>query len=329
MNMSRLILGLIIAMGSSDMAIAQIDNTAYGTGALASNSGSDNSGFGFYALFSNMTGDNNVASGSLALASNTTGHDNTASGFLALNSNTTGISNTASGSQALLSNTVGTGNTANGQQALYVNTTGIDNIAVGNYALYHTNGSNNIAIGYESGYWLGGGNNNIHIGHPGTSNDNNMIRIGKQSVQKYTAIAGISGVNVTGGAAVVVNKQGQLGVELSSIRYKEDVHSMGTASERLLMLRPVTFRYKQPDENGSKPQQYGLIAEEVAKVMPELVIFNDRGQPETVAYQTLAPLLLNELQKEHSELLSMRTQRAELEALRAEVAELRRAIGKK
>jgi hypothetical protein len=115
---------------------------------------------------------------------------------------------------------------------------------------------------------------------------------------------------------------------LSSQRYKEDVRSMGNASERLLQLHPVTFRYRQPDENGQKPEQYGLIAEEVAKVMPELVIYNGKGQPETVAYQALTPLLLNELQREHSKLVAMKSQRAEIDALRAEVAELRRLTGK-
>ena len=111
---------------------------------------------------------------------------------------------------------------------------------------------------------------------------------------------------------------------------------MGDSSDRLLKLHPVTFRYKQPDEKGQKPEQYGLIAEEVAKVMPELVVYNQKGQPETVAYQTLAPLLLNELQREHtqmqlehSELLALRARLAEVETLRAEVGELRRAIGKK
>jgi hypothetical protein len=280
MNAHRVVLGLMIAIGCSGTAVAQYGNTAYGTGALASN--------------------------------------------------TTGSNNSAFGGDALNSNTIGNFNTANGYQAMLLNYSGSDNTAVGYYALYYTNGTNNIAIGDRAGLWVTG-SNNIHIGHPGITHDNNVIRIGKQSVQKFTAIAGISGVNVTGGAAVVVNKTGQLGVELSSIRYKKDVHSIGTSSERLLKLRPVTFRYRQADEDGSNPEHYGLIAEEVAKIMPELVIYNDKGQPETVAYQTLAPLLVNELQREHSqlqqehsELVSMRTQRAEVEALRAEVGELRR-----
>ncbi len=263
MNTNRVILGLVIAIGCSGTAVAQFGNTAYGSGALASN--------------------------------------------------TNGNDNTAIGGDALSSNTIGSFNAAVGYQTMLLNYSGSNNTAVGYYALYHTNGSNNIAIGNQAGHWLGQVNNNIHIGHPGITHDDSVIRIGRQSVQKFTAIAGIYGVNVTGGAAVVVNKTGQLGVELSSIRYKKDVHSIGTASERLMKLHPVTFRYKQADEDGNTPEQYGLIAEEVAKVMPELVIYDEKGQPQTVAYQTLAPLLLNELQKEHKQMERMQ---AEIDALR-------------
>ena len=153
--------------------------------------------------------------------------------------------------------------------------------------------------------------------------DNAVIRIGTQGTQKATYVAGVRGVNVTGGVPVMVTATGQLGVVSSSRRYKEDIRSMGDTSDRLLKLHPVTFRYKQPDDGGQKPEQYGLIAEEVAKVMPELVVYNEKGQPETVAYQSLTPLLLNELQKEHSQLATMESQLIELKALRAEVAELR------
>ena len=113
----------------------------------------------------------------------------------------------------------------------------------------------------------------------------------------------------------MVTPTGQLGVVSSSIRYKEDVHSMGASSDRLLKLRPVTFRYKQADENGHKPEQYGLIAEDVANVMPELVVYNEKGQPETVAYQALLPMLINELQKADRN----------IERMQAEINELRKA----
>jgi hypothetical protein len=180
--------------------------------------------------------------------------------------------------------------------------------------LYSTTGSNNIAVGQEAGFWVTTGSNNIEIGNQGTQVDDAVIRIGTQGLQTNTYLAGVRGTNVTGGVAVMVTAAGQLGVVSSSRRYKEDIRSMGDTSDRLLKLRPVTFRYKKADESGQKPEQYGLIAEEVAKVMPELVIFNEKGQPETVAYQTLAPLLLNELQKEHKQ----------MERMQAEIDELRR-----
>jgi hypothetical protein len=183
-------------------------------------------------------------------------------------------------------------------------------------------------MGQLAGYYATTGSNNIHIGNKGTASDNALIRIGTAGTQTATYVAGVSGVNVTGGAQVVVSSTGQLGVVSSSIRYKQDVHPMGDVSDRLLALRPVTFRYKKADENGQKPEQYGLIAEEVAKVMPELVIYNQKGQPETVAYQTLTPLLVNELQREHARAEQqadvLKAMQEELSALKAEVAELHR-----
>ena len=128
-----------------------------------------------------------------------------------------------------------------------------------------------------------------------------------------------------------MNSSGQLGVVSSSRRYKDNIEPMHGASERIYKLRPVTFRYRQPDEKGDRPEQYGLIAEEVAMVMPELVVYNEKGQPETVAYQMLVPLLLNELQREHKLLAAqsrqlgiVRAQVTDVGALRAEVADLHR-----
>lgn len=353
--------------GYGDSALSSnvdgFDNSAFGNSALSSNvHGYANTANGFGALLSNVAGYYNTASGAYSLNRNTDGAENTAIGAFALNGNKTASSNTAVGSLALWQNTYGNANSAFGRWALSLNTTGFKNSAFGSSALYfntngkfnaavgyvalfsnttgsnntatgynalasNTTGGNNIAVGALAGYYSNIGSNNIEIGNRGARTDDALIRVGTQGTQKATYVAGISGVNVSGGAAVVVNSQGQLGVVSSSRRYKEDIHSMGSTSERLLKLHPVTFRYKQPDENGQKPEQYGLIAEEVATVMPELVIYNDKGQPETVAYQTLTPLLLNELQREHSELVSMRTQRAEIDALRAEVAELRRLTG--
>jgi trimeric autotransporter adhesin len=335
------------------------NNTALGYGASFYNStGSDNTTVGYAALNSGTTGFRNDAIGSQALLANTTGSYNNAIGFSALTNNSTGMYNTGVGTDALYSNTTGNYNSASGNYGLYDNTTGGYNNASGYGALYHNTtgaynagmgvyalfsnavGSNNIAIGQLAGYYVTG-SNNIDIGNKGTAADSAVIRFGVQGTQQATYIAGVSGVNVTGGATVVVNSQGQLGVVSSSRRYKEDIRSMGDASDRLLALRPVTFRYKKADENGQKPEQYGLIAEEVAKVMPELVVYNQKGQPETVAYQTLAPLLLNELKREHEHVVSltrrvesqgellhsMTAQLAELESLKSELADFRRASG--
>ncbi len=314
------------------------NNTAVGAYALEeSTTAVGNAAFGSYALRENVDCSYCVAIGSQALQQNTHGQQNTATGNSAMYSNTTGNYNTGDGYQALYStngsNNVavgyqslfgnsGSNSTALGFQALLLDTTGNNNTAVGYKALYsNTAGSGNIALGLNAGY-SAKGSNNIEIGAAGAATDNAVIRIGTQGTQKKTYLAGVRGVNVTGGVAVMVTATGQLGVVSSSRRYKEDIRSMGDTSDRLLKLRPVTFRYKQPDENGQRPEQYGLIAEEVAKVMPELVIYNEKGQPETVAYQTLTPLLLNELQREHTQF------QTEVDALRAEVAELRRAIGK-
>jgi hypothetical protein len=284
---------------------------------------------GSNALYSNTTASYNGALGFYALYHNTTGAYNTGVGSHTLFTNTTGNNNSASGNYGLYSNMTGSDNVSAGVYALYRNTTGSWNTASGYYALgFNTTGAGNIALGPYAGYNLTTGSNNIDIGSRGVAAETAVIRIGTPGVQHATYLAGVSGVNVTGGTTVVVNSSGQLGVMSSSIRYKKDIRSMGDVSDRLLKLRPVTFRYKQADESGQTPEQYGLIAEEVARVMPELVVYNNKGQPETVAYQTLAPLLLNELQKEHKQVMAqahaMNSQQADINALRAEVLELRR-----
>jgi Chaperone of endosialidase len=335
MNINRVIVGLIIAVSCCGTAVAQTGNTKYGTDALASNSGISNSAFGDHALFLNTGGSTNSAFGDHALYNNTDGGQNTAIGSEALLHDIS-HDNTAVGEAALYSNTLGTANTANGVDALYANTAGNENTAIGYSALSRNGGSNNIGIGVEAGYFAATGSNNIEIGNAGLAADTGVIRIGTQGTQRFTQIAGISGVHVTGGAQVLVNARGQLGVASSSIRYKENVNPMGDASDKLFALRPVTFQYKEAEEDGSKPVQYGLIAEEVDKVMPDLVVYNEQGQPETVAYQTPAPLLLNELQKahkqmeqEHSELQKeqneLQKEHMQIEQMQAEINELRKA----
>lgn len=259
----------------------------------------------------------NVASGLLALASDTTGATNTAAGYSSLTSNTSGANNTAFGANALYSNTTGKGNAAQGVNALYNNNTGIRNLGIGSNALYdNTTGSYNIALGFDAGYNVTTGSNNIEIGTSGTASDNGTIQIGSPGTQTFTSIAGIYGTPVTG-SAVYVTSSGQLGVQASSERFKTDIATMPELSAKLSRLRPVTFHYKT-DPKGV--QQYGLIAEEVDKVYPELVIRDETGKIQGVHYEELAPMLLGEVQKQRIEL---RAQQARIAEQVAEIRELK------
>jgi hypothetical protein len=187
----------------------------------------------------------------------------------------------------------------------------------------NTTGSGNTALGFGAGSAWTVGSNNIAIGNAGVAGESNTIRIGTS--QTRTFIAGIRGIRVTKTQAVLVDANGQIGTSRSSIRYKEDVHTMGDASNPLMNLRPVTFRYKEAESDGSKPIQYGLIAEEVEKVMPDLVIYNAQGTPESVAYETLPSLLLNEYQKQGRELAAAK---AKLETMETELAALKLAVSR-
>jgi hypothetical protein len=273
-------------------------NTAFGYRSLYSNTiGWTNTATGESALFSNNEGWSNSASGGAALYSNTTGYQNTASGVAALYSNTTGYQNTASGTHALYSNTEGKQNTASGDQALYSNT-GSYNTAIGAVALYSNTGSNNTAIGYSAGSSATTGGNNIYIGYmvTGSAGDSDVIRIGSGQTETY--IAGIYGASIGTGSAVYVDSNGQLGTVPSSRRFKEDIRDMGEASSRLMNLRPVAFHYTKQLDKEERAWQYGLIAEEVAEVYPELVQYTQSGEPFTVRYHELGPMLLNEVQKQ-------------------------------
>jgi trimeric autotransporter adhesin len=277
------------------------ENTATGGGTLSSNTtGYDNTATGLGALGFNTTGNYNTANGVDALYSNTTGNYNTANGVNALTTNTTGDYNTANGGAALAYNKSGTYNTANGYEALYHNTTGSQNTADGFYTLYNaTTGNGNFALGFGAGRLITTGNDNIDIGNTGTATDSGIIRIGTGSLHSATYIAGISGVTASGGVAVYINANGQLGTLTSSRRFKNDIKAMGSVSDKLMKLRPVMFRYKDTAEKGPHALQYGLIAEEVAKVYPNLVQYDKAGKPFTVYYHLLTPMLLNELQKAH------------------------------
>jgi hypothetical protein len=275
-------------------------NTFLGDEALSSNTtGSSNTAIGFNALFSNTTGFFNTANGSQALGSNTIGNSNTANGAAALLNNTTGNDNTAIGAGVLPSNTTGSFNTATGLSALASNTTGFNNTANGYQALHDTTtGSNNIAVGASAGINLTTGNNNIDIGNPGVAGESRTIRIGTQQTHRATFIAGISEVTVANGVGVIVNTSGKLGTVVSSQRIKDNVQPMDRASEAILALQPVTFHYKKELDPDGIPQ-FGLVAEEVEKVNPDLVARDVDGKAYTVRYEAVNAMLLNEFLKEH------------------------------
>jgi hypothetical protein len=292
-----------------------IYNTAIGEAALSSNTtGNNNTATGEYALDENTTGSANTADGRGALTNNTTGfsntatghqalysnngNENTADGFGALFHNTTGGDNAATGFQTLYSNTTGICNAAAGGRALYLNTIGARNTASGFQALYrNTAGSYNIALGNNAGFNLTTGSNNIEIGNAGVADEANTIRIGTTGTQQATFIAGISGATVAGNA-VIVNNLGQLGVAPSSARFKDEIKPMDKVSEAILTLKPVTFHYKKEIDPKSTAQ-FGLVAEEVVKVNPDLVAPDGEGKPYTVRYDAVNAMLLNEFLKEH------------------------------
>ena len=262
--------------------------------------------------------DENTVLGEDALLSLTTGTENVALGYHALQGTTTGLNNTATGHSSLSANTVGFNNTANGWHSLQI-TTGNQNTGVGCDALVNnTSGSNNIAVGFRAGVNLTNGSNNIDIGNNGVVGESNTIRIGATGGQSATFVAGIRGVAIAGAQPVGVNASGQLGVRASSARFKEAISSMDKASEAILSLRPVSFRYKKElDPNGVS--QYGLVAEEVAKVNPDLVVPDEEGKPFSVRYEEVNAMLLNEFLKEHR---TVQQQGATIAELKKEIANL-------
>ena len=257
--------------------------TGLGAGTLLANTAGENTATGAGALLSNTTGSGNTADGAFALLSNATGFRNAATGRFALFSNTTGSFNTAHGVDALYSNTAGDGNTANGLSALAFNTTG----------------AFNIALGTSAGQNLTTGNSNIDIGNLGVANEGSTIRIGTTGEQSATYIAGIAGQTVgAGGSTCYVDNDGKLGVFLSAHRFKTDIADMATASEAILALRPVTFHYK-PELDKTGIPQFGLVAEEVEAINPDLVTRDKEGKVSTVRYEAVNAMLLNEFLKEH------------------------------
>jgi hypothetical protein len=290
------------------------DNTATGAKALQSNTtGIRNSAFGKYALFFNSDGVENTAVGFEALYRNGLGAANTATGGEALFSNISGQSNTAEGYLALFSNTNGDGNTAIGDEALFSNTTGSGNTAIGFSALdSNTTGDSNIAIGVNASFNVSTGNDNIAIGTLAGTNVtavDNVICIGSF----------VSGANRTnscyigniwqqpgGSQAVYVNAAGKLGAQVSSRRFKDDIKPMEETSEVIYRLKPVSFRYK-PEIEPTRLLGFGLIAEDVEKINPDLVARDKEGKPYTVRYDAVNAMLLNEFLKEHRTVQELRS----------------------
>jgi Chaperone of endosialidase len=297
------------------------ENTAFGDTALNFNTtGSFNTAVGFDALQTNKTGSANTATGFGALFKNTAS-GNTAFGSSALEFDTTGADNTATGLNALFHNTTASDNTANGAAALHGNTTGKNNTATGFEALVNnTTGGSNIALGYLAGQNLTTGSNNIDIGNEGVAAEANTMRIG--TTQTKTFIAGIHGATASGGAAVFVNASGELGTLTSSARFKEAIKPMDKASEAILALKPVTFRYKKDLDPEGIPQ-FGLVAEQVEKVNPDLVARDAEGKVYTVRYEAVNAMLLNEFLKEHRQVQELKgtvaQQQKQIEALTATV----------
>jgi hypothetical protein len=262
-------------------------NTATGAGALLSNTeGSFNTANGAFALFSNTAGDFNTATGFQALFGNTTGSVNTATGYRALQDNTTGTNNAATGSLALANNTEGDANTATGYRALHDNTTGIQNTAIGYYAGHDVTGDNNVCIGANV--------------------------FGAAGVDNTTWIRNVYD-SVATARAVYVNANNKIGTLSSSRRYKQEIRPMAEASEAILALRPMTFRYKK-DIDPKRSRSFGLIAEDVAKVSSDLITCDEQGNPQTVRYEAINAMLLNEFLKARRQIDA---QQKQIEALTA------------
>jgi Chaperone of endosialidase len=279
-------------------------NTAEGQNALLHlTTGTANTAVGWLSLENVATGSFNTGVGAGTLVLNS-GDKNTATGAAALLLNTTGVSNTANGALALLNNTEGSGNTAIGLSALSSNTDGNVNTAIGAGALFNSTGNGNTAIGTDALVNATGGFNTAFgrfAGENVTTADN-VICIGAdvagQNVSNTCYIGNIFGVTSTGAAAVYVNSDGKLGTVVSSRRFKDEIEPMDKASEAILALKPVTFRYKHEIDPTRSPQ-FGLVAEQVEKVNPDLVVRDAEGKVNTVRYEAVNAMLLNEFLKAH------------------------------
>jgi hypothetical protein len=332
-------------VGGGALALNNADsNTAVGAGALLLNtSGTENVAVGTDALLYNDTAEQNTATGAFALFSHVSGNGNTANGANALYSDTSGQLNTAIGAGALFSNiggpfpgsfntavgavalynNTGGDNTAIGAGALQGNTSGSENLAIGVSALgSNETGNNNIAFGSFAGYQQTTGSDNIYIGYniQGTAGENNACYI-----------KSIFGQTAAGGSPVFIDANHKLGTMTSSKRFKEDIKPMSNVSEALFALTPVSFRYKKEIDPAGR-SQFGLVAEDVEKVNPDLVVHDKEGKPYSVRYDQVNAMLLNEFFKEHrafmKEQFKVDQQQQEIEALKKELSEQRILIQK-
>jgi hypothetical protein len=324
-------------------------NAALGQNGLAANTtGNNNSALGRFALPANTTGNQNSAVGSSALASNTSGPSNSALGFDALAANTTGSSNSAVGVSALqdniaglddtavgrnaLGNDIASQNSAFGEGALGATTSGANNTAFGQGALSaNTTGASNVALGEGAGSNLTTGGNNIDIANNGVAAESNTIRIGGTQTKAF--LAGVSGTTIGATTSpVLVDTNGQLGTTTSSRRFKRDIGPIGAQRRGLMRLRPVSYRYRRSVTGGPSSKQFGLIAEQVAKVYPNLVVYGKDGKPSAVAYQELPALELAQLKHEHAALRRQqgrnRAQGRQIRSQGEHIAALRRAVAR-
>ena len=323
-TLSLILVSLLTGFAFLQPAHSGTNNTAFGDNALENNQGNNNTAFGHSPLRFNIFGKQNTATGAFALNKNDLGDDNTATGFQAMLESGTGSRNTATGQSALQHNgTIGNDNTATGASALFRNTHGFSNTASGASSLFNnTTGSRNMAAGFQALHRNTTGERNTAIGDGSLANNttgsfnvalgagagsgvitaNDVICIGRAvngvNVSGTCFIGNIRGVTTQNANAlpVVIDGAGQLGTVASSERFKKDIAIMGQASEGILSLRPVTFHYKTDGEN---TPQFGLIAEEVAKVNPNLVVRDKNGEIYTVRYEAVNAMLLNEFLKEH------------------------------
>jgi hypothetical protein len=292
-------------------------NTGVGAVVLGFNNGDFNTAVGIAGLLLNNTGEGNTALGAAAMVYNDTGNNNTATGYHALYANISGGQNTATGVQALVSNTSGSNNTANGLNALFSNTIGAHNTAVGTGALFSNTSDGNVGVGEGALLNNTSGAGNVAVGEGAGSSvqtQNNVICIGRNvtgnpvgSNETYIGNIGttVQPISLDQVDLVTVRlNDGRLGHSVSSRRYKEDIKSMDKASEALYQLRPVTYRYKK-NIDPNQHRDYGLVAEEVAEINPELAIHNGNGEIENVKYTAINAMLLNEFLKEHKKVQSL------------------------